>query len=124
LETFGKLASSLSVRYYLLERKGGPMSVPDTITPDEVKRRLAAGEKLNIIDVREPDEVAQGQIPGAVNVPLSELEARSGDVPQADEIILVCRSGNRSSRAQQYLASLGIKGLRNMTGGMLAWEQL
>jgi rhodanese-related sulfurtransferase len=100
------------------------MSVPDTITPEEVKRRLAAGEKLNIIDVREPDEVAQGQIPGAVNVPLSEFEERTGDIAHTDEIILVCRSGNRSGRAQQYLASLGIQGLRNMTGGMLAWEQL
>jgi rhodanese-related sulfurtransferase len=100
------------------------MNVPDTITPEEVKRRLDAGEKLNIIDVREPEEVAQGCIPGAKNIPLGDLPERHGDIPRTDEIILVCRSGNRSSRAQQYLSSLHIRGLRNMVGGMLAWEQL
>ncbi|MFC0213171.1 rhodanese-like domain-containing protein [Paenibacillus chartarius] len=96
----------------------------DTITPEEVKQRLDAGEKLNLIDVREPEEVQQLHIPGVKNVPLSELAERHTDIPQSGEIILVCRSGARSSRAQQYLQSIGYQGLRNMTGGMLAWEQL
>ncbi|KIL41176.1 sulfurtransferase [Gordoniibacillus kamchatkensis] len=96
----------------------------ETISPEEVKRRLGAGEKLNIIDVREPEEVLQGRIPGAVNIPLGELPERHGEIARSGEIILVCRSGNRSQRAYQYLSSLNIPGLRNMTGGMLAWDQL
>lgn len=100
------------------------MNVSDTITPQEVKERLGAGEKLNIIDVREPEEVAEGCIPGAINIPLGELPERTDEISRTEEIILVCRSGNRSARALQYLTSLDIPGLRNMVGGMLAWEQL
>ncbi|MNJ00409.1 molybdopterin biosynthesis protein MoeB [compost metagenome] len=61
-------------------------------------------------------------IPGAVHIPLGELPSRHEEIPQTDEIILVCRSGNRSGKALAYLESLGYKGLKNMTGGMLEWS--
>ncbi|GLI10642.1 rhodanese-like domain-containing protein [Paenibacillus tyrfis] len=95
-----------------------------TITPQEVKQRLENGEKLTIIDVREPDEVALGMIPGAKHIPLMEIPQRLGEIPQQSETILVCRSGNRSGRALEYLEAQGFTGLVNMTGGMLEWEQL
>ncbi|MEC0209121.1 rhodanese-like domain-containing protein [Paenibacillus ehimensis] len=95
-----------------------------TITPQEVKQRLENGEKLTIIDVREPEEVALGMIPGAKHIPLMEIPQRLGEIPQHSETILVCRSGNRSGRALEYLESQGFTGLVNMTGGMLEWEQL
>lgn len=93
----------------------------DTITPSEIKKRLNSGEPLNIVDVREDEEVAAGMIPGAKHIPLGELPDRHGEIQKTDEIILVCRSGNRSARALGYLESLGYKGLKNMTGGMLEW---
>ncbi len=96
----------------------------NTIQPAEIQQRLQQGEKLVLIDVREEDEVAQGMIPGAKHIPLGELPDRHGEIPQAEEIILVCRSGNRSSKAYGYLESLGYKGLKNMTGGMLEWHNL
>ncbi|MCP3771826.1 rhodanese-like domain-containing protein [Paenibacillus sp. MZ04-78.2] len=95
-----------------------------TITPQEVKQRLENGEKLTIIDVREPEEVALGMIPGAKHIPLMEIPQRHGEIPQHSETILVCRSGNRSGRALEYLEAQGFTGLVNMTGGMLEWEQL
>jgi len=95
-----------------------------TITPAEVKARLANGEKLDIVDVREDEEVAQGMIPGALHIPLMQLPERLSDIPQNGETILVCRSGNRSSRALEYLEAQGVKNLKNMTGGMLEWESL
>lgn len=95
-----------------------------TITPSELRERLHKGEKLDIIDVREAEEVAQGMIPGAVHIPLMELPERLAEIPQQGETILVCRSGNRSSRAYGFLEAQGLKGLKNMTGGMLEWEQL
>ncbi|MFB6365138.1 rhodanese-like domain-containing protein [Paenibacillus elgii] len=95
-----------------------------TITPQEVKQRLENGEKLTIIDVREPEEVALGMIPGAKHIPLMEIPQRLGEIPQLSETILVCRSGNRSGRALEYLEAQGFTGLVNMTGGMLEWEQL
>lgn len=93
-----------------------------TIHPSEIKERLQRGETLNIIDVREDEEVAAGMIPGAKHIPLGQLPARYGEIPQTGEIILVCRSGNRSGRACEYLHMLGLQGLKNMVGGMLAWE--
>lgn len=95
-----------------------------TITPEEVKQRLENGEKLDIVDVREDEEVALGIIPGAVHIPLGELPQRLADIPQNGETILVCRSGNRSGRALEYLEAQGLTLLKNMTGGMLDWEQL
>ncbi|WP_127587605.1 rhodanese-like domain-containing protein [Paenibacillus koleovorans] len=92
------------------------------ISPQEIRERLAKNEKLNMIDVREDDEVAAGMIPGAKHIRLSEIPDRYEEIEQTGEIILICRSGNRSGRACQYLASLGIPGLKNMSGGMLEWD--
>ncbi|RLP97372.1 rhodanese-like domain-containing protein [Geobacillus stearothermophilus] len=92
-----------------------------TITPKEVEERLRAGESLHIIDVREPEEVAAGKIPGAVNIPLGLIEFRMHELDKNEEYILVCRSGGRSGRATEFLDSRGYRVI-NMTGGMLAWE--
>lgn len=94
----------------------------DTILPSEIKARLAQGEQLTLVDVREDEEVAEGMIQGAIHIPLGQLPDRLSEIPQVEEVILVCRSGNRSGRALSYLEANGIKGLKNMTGGMLEWE--
>jgi len=96
----------------------------DTINPEELKVRLAQGESLYLIDVREDEEVAVGMIPTAIHIPLGQLPDRHGEIQRVDEIILICRSGNRSGKAHDYLQMLGFTGLKNMTGGMLAWEKL
>lgn len=94
----------------------------DTILPSEIKKRLDLGEQLAIVDVREDDEVASGIIQGAIHIPLAQLPDRLSEIPQVEELILVCRSGNRSGRAISFLEAQGYKGLKNMTGGMLEWE--
>ncbi|WP_042354191.1 rhodanese-like domain-containing protein [Bacillus rubiinfantis] len=91
------------------------------ITPKEVETLLNQGEKLNIIDVREVDEVAAGKIPGAINIPLGLVEFRMHELDKSKEYIMVCRSGGRSGRASQFLESYGFNVI-NMMGGMLAWE--
>lgn len=96
----------------------------NTINPEELKARLAQGEALYMIDVREDEEVAVGMIPTAVHIPLGELPERHEEIKKLDEVILICRSGNRSGKAYDYLQMLGFTGLKNMTGGMLAWEKL
>lgn len=96
----------------------------DTITPKEVKDRLMNGEKLNIIDVREDEEVAEGMIPGAKHIRLGDLPMRLSEIEQNGEIIMVCRSGRRSERACEYLEHMGFNGLKNMVGGMLKWYEL
>ncbi|UKS30087.1 rhodanese-like domain-containing protein [Paenibacillus sp. HWE-109] len=94
----------------------------DTILPSEIKERLRSGDKLTIIDVREDEEVAAGMIPSAIHIPLGQLPERLAEIPKTEEVILVCRSGARSGRALGFLESQGYQGLKNMTGGMLEWE--
>lgn len=91
------------------------------ISAKEVATKLQNGEKLNIIDVREVSEVAQGKISGAVNIPLGLLEFRLNELDKNTEYIVVCHSGGRSSMATNMLESYGFNAT-NMAGGMLAWE--
>lgn len=91
------------------------------MTAKEVETLLNKGKALNIIDVREVDEVAAGKIPGAVHIPLGLLEFRMHELDKSKEYIMVCRSGARSSRATQFLESYGFTVI-NMPGGMIAWE--
>lgn len=82
------------------------------------------GEDLFIIDVREPHEYAEFNI-GAENIPLGTLVSRLYDFDERkdDEIIVHCRSGARSSNAKALLEQSGFKNVRNLTGGMLEWQQ-
>ncbi len=93
------------------------------ITVQELRERLEKGEKLNLIDVREPNEYAEDNI-GATLIPLGELPYRVDDLDgmQDEEVIVHCRSGARSARAQQFLEENGFSNVRNLTGGMLAYR--
>nr|WP_211342369.1 rhodanese-like domain-containing protein [Aquisalibacillus elongatus] len=93
----------------------------DEIQPKEVEQQLGQNKKLSIIDVREDDEVAQGKIPGAKHIPLGELQDRLDEINKDKEHVMVCRSGGRSGKATDYLASKGYN-VKNMPGGMLEWE--
>lgn len=91
------------------------------VLPQEVKERLAKGEKLSIIDVREPDEWESGHIPNAKHVPLGSIGQRHGELDRSQNYIVVCRSGNRSGLACELLEELGYE-VTNMPGGMFHWE--
>lgn len=91
-----------------------------TITTTELQAKLEAGEKLNLIDVREVAEVAEGHIPGVINIPLGLLEFRMNELDKNTPYIMVCRSGGRSGQATSFLESQGYD-VTNMTGGMLQW---
>lgn len=95
----------------------------EDITTDELKQRLANGEKPLVIDVREPHEYDEFNI-GALNIPLGSLPQRLEELEdhKDDEIILHCRSGARSGNAKAYLQQQGFRNVRNLLGGMLAWQ--
>lgn len=94
------------------------------ITVQELKERLAKGEKLNLFDVREPNEYADDNI-GATLIPLGELPYRLDELEglEEEEVIVHCRSGARSARAQQFLEENGFSNVRNLIGGMLEYRK-
>ncbi|PWU69241.1 rhodanese-like domain-containing protein [Gracilibacillus dipsosauri] len=91
------------------------------IQASELAQKLNEGEHLNIIDVREDDEVATGIIPGAKHIRLSEVPDRLNELDEKEHYYMVCRSGGRSGKATEYLEAKGYN-VTNMAGGMLAWE--
>ncbi|MGA0559159.1 rhodanese-like domain-containing protein [Larkinella sp. VNQ87] len=95
------------------------------ITVQELKERLDKGEKVNLIDVREPHEYEEDNLGGEL-IPLGDLPHRIDELEdrQNDELIMQCRSGARSARAQQYLEQNGFTNVRNLTGGILAYREL
>lgn len=96
-----------------------------TITADEVKFRLDSGEKLNLVDVREPHENTEFNIGGTL-VPLGKvqtMQVEDIDNLKNEEVIVYCRSGNRSGQAALMLETFGFTDVKNLTGGMLAWKE-
>jgi len=95
------------------------------ISVEELKSRLDAGEKINIIDVREPHENAEFNIGGTL-IPLGKVQTMQIDEIEdlkEQELIVYCRSGNRSGQACMFLDALGFKNTKNLAGGMLAWQE-
>lgn len=95
------------------------------ITVDELKARIDSGEKLNIIDVREPAEYAEYNI-GATLKPLGQIMGMMIDDLEPikeEEIILHCKAGMRSMQACMMLEQAGFTNVVNLTGGMIAWQQ-
>ena len=90
------------------------------VEPDEIRARLARGEEVFLVDVREPDEVAEWAYPIGVHIPLGELGDRLGELPADTPIVLACRSGGRSATAANALSEAGWTA-ENLTGGALAW---
>jgi len=94
------------------------------ITTDELRKRLDAGEKVNLLDVREPHEHQEFNI-GGILLPLGDVRALQLDEiePLKDqEVIVYCRSGNRSGQACLVLEDAGFSNVKNLSGGMLEWQ--
>ena len=93
------------------------------IEPAQVRGLMELGGKITIVDVRRPDETAQGTIPGAILMPLDNLSATYSTLPKKGKLIVYCRSGHRSAQAVQFLLDHGYKNAVSMNGGYLAWTQ-
>jgi len=88
----------------------------------DAERRIASGDAM-LIDVREPDEWRQGHVAGAKHIPLGALSSRTASLPRDRDILLICRSGNRSRVAQDLLGQVGFDRVINVQGGMIAWQR-
>ena len=93
------------------------------IEPHEVKRRLEAGERLLLVDVREPWEHGICRLPGAKLVPLGTVPSSLAVFEQADEVVIYCHHGMRSLDAAAWLRQQGVAGARSMAGGIERWSR-
>lgn len=89
-----------------------------------LQERLSSGDAPRVLDVRTPAEFETAHIPGAYNVPLDHLREHRDELRRHldEDVVLVCRSGNRAEQAERTFAGVGLPGLRVLDGGMVAWE--
>src|SRR6516164_4676588 len=89
------------------------------VTLDEVRGRQT---DTAVVDVREPEEFANGHVPGAVNLPQADLATRLDEVPPDRPVFVICQGGFRSLRAAQFLRQRGISDVASVQGGTEAWR--
>jgi len=93
------------------------------ITATQLAERIKSGNGVKIIDVREPHELEISNIEGAILIPLGQLAGRLTELDSADEFILMCKAGTRSTRALEILHSAGFRKIKNLKGGINAWAR-
>lgn len=93
--------------------------VPANISVQTAADKLAQGTYL--LDVRQQSEWEEGHVDGAVLIPLDQLEARMDEIPADQEVMIICRSGNRSGQARDLLRAKGLLNTTSVDGGMNAW---
>lgn len=124
-EYLGTIIEGETLKHYL--RKSNPNESSSerkheiTISNQELLKKINNGEEITILDVRENAEYSFGHIPGAVSIPLGELENHLGKIDMNKDIYVICRTGNRSDLASQKLASKGFKKVTNVSEGMSKW---
>ncbi len=92
------------------------------ISPAQAQTMLDKGEAV-LIDVREPYEYSEVHAKGATLIPLGEIQQRLAEIPTDKDVLMICRSGGRSSQACMIAVSNGRGRLYNVSGGTLAWLQ-
>lgn len=93
------------------------------ITAVELKQRLDNGDDIQILDVREPHEVAVAKMPGAIHIPLGQVVNRMSEIDPNRETVVHCKMGGRSAKAIAAMKQAGFTGnLINLTGGITAWS--
>ena len=97
---------------------------PDSIDPKTLHDRIARGDRLALLDVREPAEREIAKLPNTFEIPLDDLPQRMSEIPRDREIVVYCLTGNRSARAAKLLRDAGYPLVRNLEGGIRAWTDL
>jgi len=93
------------------------------IEPPELKARIDRGERVFILDVREPEEIALAPFPGATHIAMGDVPARLQELDPDRETVVVCHHGIRSAQVAMYLIRLGFEQVKNLAGGIDAWSE-
>lgn len=95
----------------------------DRLTPADFIARRARGELWQLLDVREPWEIALAGVGDSLRIPMGEIAVRHGELDPATPVAVLCHSGGRSARVAQFLAGQGFRKVANIDGGIDAWSQ-
>ena len=128
------VAGAMSVAFTTIATAGEPVATAPASTPAAAAVAVAPmsqeallehqsrhPDHLFVLDVRTPQEYAEGHVPGAVNVPYDQLASRLADVPRDKDVVLYCKSGRRAGIAADVLAANGYTRLSHLEGDMPAW---
>lgn len=105
------------------EARPAPARALGSMSVQELKRRLDRGDKVLVLDVREPWEYNVAHLEAAVLVPLSQIRMRLGELDKGAEIVVQCHHGNRSQVVGQFLLQNGFSNVANLEGGIDAWSR-
>jgi len=98
------------------------MALVEEIEPLELKARLDRGERLEVLDVREPEEIAVASFPSALHIPMGDIPSRLTELDPDAHWVVVCHHGIRSAQVAMYLAHMGFERVANLVGGIDAWS--
>jgi rhodanese-related sulfurtransferase len=93
------------------------------ITPQELQERLTRDDRPVLLDVRQDWETKLCRLANAVHIPIEEIEFRTDELDQNDEIVVYCHQGVRSAAVADYLRRLGFRDVKNLAGGVDAWAR-
>ncbi len=116
----GVLAVVLLVLQLTIGSSAGTTTLPREVTVAQAAAMRDAG--AFVLDVREPDEWTVYHIPDATLIPLGELSARINEVPRDQDVVVVCRSGNRSASGRDLLLDAGFTRVTSLAGGVSQWQ--
>lgn len=102
---------------------GDAVYMKTTISAEKLSELLRASDRLEVIDVRDPDEFANFRIEGSTNIPLNDLSDRIMEYESSGNIIFVCQSGKRSLQAAFFASSLGYINAFSLEGGIIKWNE-
>lgn len=100
-------------------------STLQTVSPDDAEAIIAENPDVVVLDIRTPDEVAEGALEGAVNIDFyeSDFADQLDALDRGADYVVYCRSGNRSGQAMDVFAELGFESVTEIDGGIVAWYQ-
>ena len=91
------------------------------IEAPQLAEMLGQNSDIQVVDIRQPAEVARGTVPGAEHIPMHTIPLRIQEIKQDKPVVLVCHSGARSAQACMFLAQNGFENIINLRGGMMGW---
>ncbi len=123
MRTSRVLGTVICVLSLLVPYVGVGQEIVPTLSPDDLYEKRQSGPAPLVLDVRTPEEFRLGHIPGAVNIPHTELASRIGEVQQSHAVVLYCMLGPRARLGEKTLLDAGVGNVFHLDGGLHAWQQ-